>query len=849
MLRGLLALATMVAVLGAPAAWSQSSDDDIRLEGIFAVATYGVSERTYALAGAVGALQVVDVTDPRSPAHISGVSGETAGFGGMGHIVDIEVVHGLDHVYAVAADYVAGSVWIVDVTDPRSPAYVSRISAETAGFGAMGSPTAVETLQTSAGPHLLVASAGDGALHIVDVGDMYSPTAASVIQASGLYALDDPRDVETFSVSEKTYAMVAAFGDDAVLILDVTNPDAPKWVARVDHALDGFTGLAGPEDVEVFGVFGKAYAFVAGGGTNAIQIMDVTDPRTPSPVSCISHGVYDLAVHAADIGVITKGVDLFVRTSPDAAVRLPSISGGLTSPTDCVWRDSTERDTMNHPSKMAVFESAGKAYLLATGLDGVHVIDITKPWDAKPLTAIRDGDGARLEDPYGLAAYQTSGGTYVAVASFGDDSLQILDMATPQAPSAVGSLVSTVLRNEPVWPADTAVFGTFGSAYVLASSARDDTIQTLDITDPADPAVLATVGNVPGFGDVEEPGAVHTYWDGERVYGLVAEKDSILVLDVTAPSSPGLVSAIQGAGGASILHVANMGGSPHLLAAYDGEVRVFDMGSPASPEHLSSLDVPPGISDVETFRISNITYASMLFRDAAVYLYDAVSAESLDAVAEQSRGLEYLWGFGGVETVAVFDRVLESPEADSTMLLASLGDPAAPHLLDISNVQNVGLEDPLDATVFESADRTYLAVVDHFDYEVTLLDITRPDTLGGITSQVADGRPGFDALAKPVNIHSIASGDGPYVLVAGADGRLQMLDYTTPWLPRSAYSLVRDLAAPQTEGPRDLEVFTLLDKTYLLSARTVYAPYGDAVAVWDVTMPEAPELAGGWSGR
>ena len=848
MLRGLLALATMVAVLGAPAAWSQSSDDDVWLEGVFAVATYDVSERTYALAGAAGALQVVDVTDPHSPAHVSGVSGETAGFGGMGHIVDIEVVRDMDHVYAVAADYVAGVVWIVDVTDPHSPAHVSGISAGTAGFDTMGSPTAVEALQTSAGPHLLIVSAGDGALHMADVGDMDSPTAASVIQASGIYALDDPRDVKTFSVSGKTYALVAAFGNDAVLILDVTNPDAPKWAARADHTLDGFTGLAGPEAVEVFGVFGKTYAFVAGGGTNAIQIMDVTDPRMPSPVSCISHGISDLAVHAADIGIITKGVDLFVRTFPDAAVRLPSITDRLTSPIDCVWRDSTERDTMNHPSELAVFESAGKAYLLATGLDGVHVIDITKPWDAKPLTTIRDGDGARLEDPYGMATYETAGGTYAAVASFGDDSLQILNMETPAAPSAAGSLVSTVLRNEPVWPADTAVFGTFGSAYVLASSARDDTIQILDVTDPADPAVLATVGNVEGFGDIDEPGAVHTYWHDERVYGLVAEKNSILVLDVTDPSSPGLVSVIRGAGGASILHTENVAGSPHLLAAYDGEVRVFDVGSPASPVHLSSLDVPPGISDVETFRTSNVTYAGMLFRDAAVYLYDTVSAESLAAVAEQSEGLEDLWGFGGVETVAVFDRVLQPSENDSTMLLASLGDPAAPHLLDIWSTQNADLEDPLDAAVFEAADRTYLAVVDHFDYEVTLLDITRPDTLGGITSQVADGRPGF-ALAKPVSIHSIASGNGSYVLVAGADGRLQMLDFSTPWMPRSAYSLVQDLAAPQTEGPRDLEVLEILDRTYLLSARTVYAPYGDAVVVWDVTMPEMPEPAGGWSGR
>lgn len=849
-----LALAAIVAAMCVPAAWSQSdvTYGDVHLDGAFEVAVFSASGHTYALVGAAGAIQVVDVTDPHSPVPVSVVTGQMPGFGGLGGVVDIEIMNESHSTYAIAADYVNGTVWVIDVTDPHSPVLASRVSGAIPGFGGMGSPTAVETLSSSGGPHLLVASAGNGTLHIVDMADPSSPEAASMVSASGLYALDDPRDVEVFQAMGGTYAMVAAFGDNAVLVLDVTNPDAPKWAARIDHGQNGFTGLAGPEDIEVSGTLGRTYAFVAGGGPNTIQVIDMTDPREPLAVDCIWHEYGDPGPlgRAADTDIVAHDAELFVRTHPNTAVRIQSVSGGQAGPIDCVWRGPAERDTMNHPADMEVFEAAGRTYLLATGTDAIHLTDITKPWDAKPLAVVRDGDGARLEDPYGLAIYGTPSGVYGAVASFGDDSLQVLDINDPSDPTTAGSLVSTVVRDGPLWPADASVFGTFGSAYVLVSSARDDTIQILDITDPAAPIPLHTLREGPDL-TVEEPGAVETYWDGERVYGLVAERDSILVMDITEPASPSVVHAIPDAGGASILHADAIHGRPHLLAVYDDMVDVFDMGDPANPVRVSSLAVPPGISDAETFRISNVTYASMSFRDHnTVYLYGAVSPTALSAMAGQATGLEAFWGFGHIETVAVFDRVVVGSDAEAAgILLVSLEDPAAPVPLEPWTTQDAELDDLPDATVFEVSGRTYLAVIDRFDYEVTILDITRPDTWGGITSQVIDGKSGFDALTKPVRIESVHIRNGTYGIVAGADGRLQILDLGTPWMLRPVDSLAERLVAPHAEGPHDLEVFTILDRTYVLVARTVYVPYGNAVMILDITEPDLPDVAGGWSGR
>ena len=849
----MLALA-IVAAMCVPAAWSQSyaQHEDVYLDGAFEVAVFSTSGHTYALVGAAGAIQVVDITDPHSPVSVSAVTGRVSGFEGMGGVVDIEIMNKSHSTYAIAADYVNGTMWVIDVTDPHSPALVSRVSGATPGFGGMGSPAAVETLSSPGGPHLLVASAGNGALHIVDMADPSSPEVASMVSASGLYALDDPRDVEVFHTVGGTYAMVAAFGDNSVLVLDVTNPDAPKWAARIDHGQNGFTGLAGPEDIAVSGTLGRTYAFVAGGGTNTIQVIDVTDPREPLAVDCIWHGYGDPGPlgRTADIDIVAHDAELFARTHPNVAVRIQSVSGGQAGPIDCVWHGSAERDTMNHPADMEVFEAAGRTYLLTTGTDAIHVTDITKPWDARPLAVLRDGDGARLEDPYGLAIYDTPSGVYGAVASFGDDSLQVVDINDPSAPTTAGSLVSTVVRDGPLWPADASVFGTFGSAYVLVSGARDDAIQILDITDPEAPVPLHTLRDGPDL-TVEEPGAVETYWDGERAYGLVAERDSVLVMDVTEPASPSMVHAIPDAGGASILHVDMIHGRPHLLAAYGGMVNVFDMADPANPVRVSSLAVPPGISDVETFRISNVTYASMSFRDHnTVYLHSAVTPAELSATADQAAGLEAYWGFGHIETVAVFDRVVVGSDVEAAgILLVSLGDPSAPGILEPWTVQDAELDDLPDATVFEVSGRTYLAAIDRFDYEVKILDITRPDTWGGITSQVIDGKSGFDALTKPVRIESVHMRNGTYGVVAGADGRLQILDLATPWMLRPVDSLAEHLVVPHAEGPHDLEAFTILDRTYVLVARTVYVPYGDAVAILDITEPDLPDVVGGWSGR
>ena len=81
-------------------------------------------------------------------------------------------------------------------------------------------------------------------------------------------------------------------------------------MSRTDHGQGGFNGLSGPESVRVWEVFGKAYAFVAGGGSNVVQVVDMADPQNPTPIGCLwpDYGDPDPPEGAEGIDLITHGL-------------------------------------------------------------------------------------------------------------------------------------------------------------------------------------------------------------------------------------------------------------------------------------------------------------------------------------------------------------------------------------------------------------------------------------------------------------------------------------------------------------------------------------------------------------
>ena len=66
-----------------------------------------------------------------------------------------------------------------------------------------------------------------------------------------------------FTQGGRTYAIVAALDDDGVQIMDITNPIHPSPVSAVFDGSGGFGALDGAIDAEVFTQGGRTYAIVA----------------------------------------------------------------------------------------------------------------------------------------------------------------------------------------------------------------------------------------------------------------------------------------------------------------------------------------------------------------------------------------------------------------------------------------------------------------------------------------------------------------------------------------------------------------------------------------------------------
>jgi hypothetical protein len=103
-----------------------------------------------------------------------------------------------------------------------------------------------------------------------------SPTA-SVTDGGTYPELDGARGITTVVIGEKTYALVAAFSDDGVQIIDISNPASPSAVASVT---DGTTypALNGARGITTVVIGEKTYALVAAFSDDGVQIMELVDP-------------------------------------------------------------------------------------------------------------------------------------------------------------------------------------------------------------------------------------------------------------------------------------------------------------------------------------------------------------------------------------------------------------------------------------------------------------------------------------------------------------------------------------------------------------------------------------------
>ena len=213
-----------------------------------------------------------------------------------------------DSTYVIAASENEHGIEIIDISDPTSPTSVGRLADD--GTKLLNKSVDVATfilpnyLNAHTGLHediafAAVAGSGDNGIEMVNISD---PTNLSdtyrqgdgvdtgvCTAANGERCLGHVSAVAIATIDGKTYVVAAGQADDGIEIIEVTTDEDNENIFQstvVGRIVDdGTTLLNFPNDVAIATIDGKTYAVVAAAIDDGIEIIDISDPTSPVPVS------------------------------------------------------------------------------------------------------------------------------------------------------------------------------------------------------------------------------------------------------------------------------------------------------------------------------------------------------------------------------------------------------------------------------------------------------------------------------------------------------------------------------------------------------------------------------------
>ena len=425
---------------------------------------------------------------------------------------------------------------------------LSLTAADNIGDGGtleLDGPRGIAVFESDGSTYAAVTVHDDNRVQILNVTDPSNVTAAGSIAHGGAINLDDPFGIATFTSGSSTYAAVAAFEGDGVQILDITDPSAITAAGNITNTDD--LELDGAWDIATFTSGSSTYAAVAAFRDDGVQILDITDPSNVTETDSIAHGGAINLDGAWDIATFTSGSSTYAAVTAsmgDGGVQILDITdpSAITAAGNITDTPSLELDGANG---IAVFESGGSTYaaVAAAADDGVQILDITDPSAITAAGNITDTPALELRGASGIAVFESGGSTYAAVAAYDDDSVQILDITDPSAITAAGNITDTPAL-ELYGAENIATFTSGGSTYAAVAAYDDDGVQILRLTN-SPPTVEAGPDQTVDEGDTvtlsgtasDSDNDPLTYmWTHDSALSITLADDTALSTTFTAPA-------------------------------------------------------------------------------------------------------------------------------------------------------------------------------------------------------------------------------------------------------------------------------------------------------------------------
>lgn len=297
-------------------------------------------------------------------------------------------------------------------------------------------------------------AAAEGDAPRVSIFDITVPANSSLV--STLHADTSISDV----VVHGDLMLVADWKADRVAVYDASDPTDMSLLSVIRAGEDGFDHIDAPAVVGARDIGGSTFAFVAGFARDSLTIIDLEDPRNPSPVSAMvdnKTGFWHL-----------QGINA-----------------------------------------IAFVEKGAKTFALAsTSQDTISIIDVTNPHNPRPVPFVIYADPGAYGDPISIdsvhmAVYRQGSSSYALIASFSNNGVQILNVTDPESITDVGFVSNGGAGFEPLhWPGRV---GIHGDTAVILNSLGDGgvAVSMANATSPEPvPEISGIISSIHGIHDV-----------------------------------------------------------------------------------------------------------------------------------------------------------------------------------------------------------------------------------------------------------------------------------------------------------------------------------------------------------
>ena len=255
------------------AAGSIGNTDALELDGARGIAVFESGGSTYAAVASLtdNGVQILNITNPSNVTAAGSITDTpTLKLDGAWGIATFRSG---GSTYAAVTAYDDSGVQILNVTNPSNVTAAGSIGNTDALV--LGGAEGIATFTSGGSTYAAVASLTDNGVQILNITNPSNVTAAGSITNTPTLKLDGAWGIATFRSGGSTYAAVTAYDDSGVQILNVTNPSNVTAAGSIGNT-DALV-LGGAEGIATFTSGGSAYAAVAAYDDDGVQILRLTN--------------------------------------------------------------------------------------------------------------------------------------------------------------------------------------------------------------------------------------------------------------------------------------------------------------------------------------------------------------------------------------------------------------------------------------------------------------------------------------------------------------------------------------------------------------------------------------------